>query len=170
MCKAVEQGRRQLGIAKHRGPFAEAEVGGDDDAGAFVELAEQVEEQGPARGAERQVSQLVEDHQVEAGKAFGDLPGLALGLFLFQRIYQLDGREEASLSAVMFDGLNAEGGCDVGLSGSWPPDQHDVLRPVDDRASESPSVRDRWRGPRCKVLTVASLTSLAAKSKPARSL
>jgi hypothetical protein len=132
--EAVEQGGGHLGIAEDRGPFAEAEVGGDDDAGALVELAEQMEEQRPARGAERQVAQLVEDHEVEAGQAFGDLPGLALGLFLFEGVDQFDGREEADLAAVMLDGLDAEGGRDMGLAGAGPADQHDVLGPVDELA------------------------------------
>ena len=34
-----------FGITEHRGPFAEAEVGGDHDAGAFVQFAEQMEQQ-----------------------------------------------------------------------------------------------------------------------------
>ena len=34
-----------LGIAEHLGPFAEAEIGGDDDAGTLVKLAQQVEQQ-----------------------------------------------------------------------------------------------------------------------------
>jgi hypothetical protein len=33
-----------------------------------------VEEQRAARGAERQVAQFVQDHEVELGKAFGKLP------------------------------------------------------------------------------------------------
>lgn len=78
MGKAVEQGCGHLGIAKDCGPFAEAEVGGDNDAGALVKLAHQVEQQRPAGGTERQVSQLVQDHEVELGQAFRDLPGLAL--------------------------------------------------------------------------------------------
>ena len=45
MGEAVEQGSGHFRVAEHRGPFAEAEVGGDDDAGAFVKLAQQVEEQ-----------------------------------------------------------------------------------------------------------------------------
>jgi len=36
--EAVEQSCGHLGVSKDGGPFAEAEVGGDDDAGAFVEL------------------------------------------------------------------------------------------------------------------------------------
>jgi hypothetical protein len=43
--KAVEQSGGHLGVAEHAGPLAEAEIGGDDDAGALVELGEQVEEQ-----------------------------------------------------------------------------------------------------------------------------
>ncbi len=99
--EAVEQGRGHLGVTKDGGPFTEAQVGGDDDAGAFVKFAEQMEQQGPARGAERQVSQFVQDHEVELGQAFGDLSGLALGLFLFEGVDQFDGREEADLSAVI---------------------------------------------------------------------
>jgi catechol 2,3-dioxygenase-like lactoylglutathione lyase family enzyme len=40
----VEQGRGHLGVTEDAGPFGEAEVGGDDDAGLLVELGEQVEE------------------------------------------------------------------------------------------------------------------------------
>src|ERR1700722_15461637 len=58
MGETVEQRRRHFRIAKHGSPFAEAQVGCDDDAGALVELAEQVEEQGPAGSAERQVAKL----------------------------------------------------------------------------------------------------------------
>ena len=41
--QAVEQSRSHLCITKDRGPFAEAEVCGYDDAGALVKLAEQME-------------------------------------------------------------------------------------------------------------------------------
>ena len=43
--EAIEQSGGHLGIAEHFGPFAEAEIGSDDDAGVFIELAEQVEQQ-----------------------------------------------------------------------------------------------------------------------------
>jgi hypothetical protein len=43
--EAVEQGRCHLGVAEDGGPFAEAEVGGDDDAGSFVKFTQEVEEQ-----------------------------------------------------------------------------------------------------------------------------
>ena len=45
MGEAVEERGGHLGIAEDGSPFAEAEVGGDHDAGAFVQFAEQMEQQ-----------------------------------------------------------------------------------------------------------------------------
>jgi hypothetical protein len=42
MGEAIEQCRGHLCIAKDGWPFAEGEVGGDDDRGALVEAADQV--------------------------------------------------------------------------------------------------------------------------------
>ena len=69
----VGQGGRHLGVGEDPGPFGEAEIGGDGDAGPFVELAEQLEQQGAARGTERQIAKLVEDDEVAAQQALGDL-------------------------------------------------------------------------------------------------
>ncbi len=63
-----------------------------------------------------------------AEQPLGDLAGLALGLFLLQRIDELDGGEEPDLLAVMLDGLNAEGGGEMGLAGAGAADQDDVVR------------------------------------------
>ena len=43
--ETVEERGRHLGVAEDGGPFAEAQVRGNDDAGAFVKLAEEMEEQ-----------------------------------------------------------------------------------------------------------------------------
>ena len=53
--EAVEECRGHLGIAEYAGPFTEAEVGGDDHTGLFVEPGEQMEQECSARGAEGQV-------------------------------------------------------------------------------------------------------------------
>ena len=45
MGQTIEQSGRHLGVAENGCPLAEAEVGGDHDAGPLVELAQQVEEQ-----------------------------------------------------------------------------------------------------------------------------
>ena len=48
MREAVEKRGRHLGVTEDGRPFAEAEIGGDDDAGALVELAEEMEQQSAA--------------------------------------------------------------------------------------------------------------------------
>jgi hypothetical protein len=51
--KAVEQRGCHLGVAEHAGPFTEGEIGGDDDGGAFVEPADEVEQELTAGLSER---------------------------------------------------------------------------------------------------------------------
>ena len=45
MGQPVEQRGRHLGVAEHAWPFAEGQVGGDDDGSALVEPADQMKEQ-----------------------------------------------------------------------------------------------------------------------------
>src|SRR5271154_4223803 len=106
--KTIEQRGRHLRVAEHGGPLAEAEVRRDDDAGALVELAQQMEEQGPAGGAERQVAKLVEDDEIGVDEPRRDLAGFALKLLLFESVDEFDGGEEPYALAVMLDGLDAD--------------------------------------------------------------
>ena len=41
----IQQSCSHLGITEHTSPLAEAEIGGDDDAGLLVKLGEQMEQQ-----------------------------------------------------------------------------------------------------------------------------
>ena len=43
MGETIEKCGGHFRVAKDAGPFAEAQVGGDDDAGALIELAQEVE-------------------------------------------------------------------------------------------------------------------------------
>src|SRR5260370_39838509 len=83
-------------------------MGRDDDAGQLIDLAQQMEEQRSAGGAERQVAQFVQDDEVGVGKPSRNLPGPPLKLFLFEGVDEFDGGEEPDALAVMFDGLNAD--------------------------------------------------------------
>jgi len=123
--EAVDRRRRHFRVAEDSGPFAEVEVRRDDDAGAFVELAQQVERQRAAGGAERagrlfrnrrEVAKLVEDDEVGVGEASGDLPGFSLVFFLFKGVDEFDGREEPDALAVMLDGLDADRGGQMRLA------------------------------------------------------
>jgi hypothetical protein len=75
-----------------------------------------MEEQGPARGAERQVSEFVEDDEIGVGEPGGDLSWLALKLLLFESVDEFDGGKEPYALAVMLDGLDADRGGEMRLA------------------------------------------------------
>ena len=83
-------------VAENGRPLAEGEIGRDDDRGALVEAADQVEQQLAPRLRERQIAQLVEDDEVEAGEMVGK-PTLSAGsTFRFEAIDEIDGVEETA--------------------------------------------------------------------------
>lgn len=88
-CNAVEQRRGHLGIAEDGRPLAEREVRGDDDAGALIKLADEVEQQLPSRACERQISKLVEHDQAEPRQLRRQGPALADPGLLFEACHQL---------------------------------------------------------------------------------
>ena len=88
--EAVEQRGGHLGITENGRPFTEGEIGRDDDRGTLVETADQVEQQLAARLRERQITQLVEDDEVEAREMVGK-PTLSAGSALgFKAIDEID--------------------------------------------------------------------------------
>lgn len=85
---AVEQAGGHLGIAEHGKPLAEGEVARDDDGGAFVKLADQVEQQLATRARERQISKLIEHRQAEPRELSRQCPALADPGLLFEACHQ----------------------------------------------------------------------------------
>ena len=67
----IEQRRRHLGIDEDVRPFAESQVGRHHDRGALVEAADQMEQQLAAGLREGQITEFVEDDEVEAGETIG---------------------------------------------------------------------------------------------------
>ena len=135
MGEAVEQRGRHLGIAEYGGPLSEAQIRRDDDARALVELAEQMEEQCAARGAERQVAELVENDEIGIGKPPSNLSRFSLKLLLFEGVDEFDRREEPDALAVMFDGLDADGRSDVRLARAGAANKDDVMRVLQELAT-----------------------------------
>ena len=74
--EAIEQCGGHLGVAEDIRPFAEGEIGGVDYRGAFVEPADEMEQELAAGLGEGQVAELVEDDEVHAGEVIGE-PALA---------------------------------------------------------------------------------------------
>jgi len=79
--EAVQQGGGHLGVAEDLHPFAEVEVGGDDERSFFIELAGQVEQQRPAGAGEREVAQFVEDDGVDLDQLLGEVAGASPAAF-----------------------------------------------------------------------------------------
>ena len=96
VCQSVEECRRHLRIAEHRRPFAEGKVRGDDDRGALVEPADQVEQERTTGLRERQIAEFIEDDEVEASEVIRCPPLLAVTCFRFQPIDEINDIEEAA--------------------------------------------------------------------------
>ena len=94
---AIQKRGCHFGIAEDRDPLSELQIGGHDDAGLLVKLADQMEQQCAAGLGERNVAQLVDDDAVQGRELPDDLPGIAPGLFPDQGVDQIDGVEEARL-------------------------------------------------------------------------
>ncbi len=116
-----------------------------------------MEEQGPAGSAERQVAKLVEDDEIGVREPSGDLAGLALVLFLFEGVDEIDGGEEPDALAMMLDGLDADRRSEMRLACARIADQDDIVGVLQELAAVK--------------LANQRLVDLAcqAKSKPARS-
>ena len=89
-----------------------------------------MEEQGPARRAERQVAQLVENQQVNVRQAVVQPPCLAGCLLLFQHIDEIDHRIEAHPLALFADSGHAQGGRQMRLASTGAANQHHGVRCV----------------------------------------
>src|SRR5271168_2883224 len=94
--EAVEQRGGHLGITKNGRPFAEGEIGRDDDRGALVEAADQVEQQLAAGLGKWQIAQFVEDDEVETGEIIGKPTLSARSALGFEAIDEIDGVEETT--------------------------------------------------------------------------
>jgi hypothetical protein len=75
-----------------------------------------MKEQRAAGGAERQITEFVEDHEVASYQPVRDLARSARSFLLLQRINQIDRAEEPNFLAMVFNRLNAKGCPYVSLS------------------------------------------------------
>ena len=104
MGDAVEQCGGHLEIAKDLPPFAEGEIGGDDQAGLLVEAADEVEEQSAAGFGKRQVTEFINDHGIHLSQMPCHGPGTVLCLLPFQAIDQIDSVVKADAFTLMNGG------------------------------------------------------------------
>jgi hypothetical protein len=100
MGEAVEECGGHLGVAEDVGPFAEGEVGGDDDGCAFVEFADQMEQELATGLSEGEIAQLVQDDEVEAVQVIGQTALFAAAGLGLKTIDQIDDIVEPPACAV----------------------------------------------------------------------
>src|SRR5215813_767742 len=99
MGQPIEQCGRHLCIAEYARPVAEREIGSDNDGGAFVKPADQMEEQLAASLSERQIAEFVEHDKIETGQIIGE-PSLPVGTsFALQPIDEIDDSVKAASCA-----------------------------------------------------------------------
>ena len=94
--QAIQHGGGHLGVAEDLRPIGEGEIGGDQQGGVFVELADQVEQQLAAGLAERQVAQLVDDDEIVAQQLLGQAATATGRLLLLELVDEINEIEEAS--------------------------------------------------------------------------
>ncbi len=133
MGEPVEQRGGHFGVTEHGRPLAEGQVGGDQDRGLFVKLADEMEEQLAAGLGKWQIAKLIEDGEVEAAELIGDTslaPDSGLG---FEAVDEIDDIvEAATLSGA--HAVAADGNRQMGITGSGSADEDGVALLGDEAA------------------------------------
>jgi len=110
----VDDGGDQAWVGEHAAPFAEGQVGGDRDGGAFFAFGDDLEEQFGAAGVDLDVAEFVEAEQVEAAVAADDAGEDAFVGGFDEFVDELCGGDVAD-AAALFAGSEAKPDEEVGL-------------------------------------------------------
>jgi hypothetical protein len=132
--KPIEQRSGHFSVPEDARPSTEGEVRGDDDRGALVEPADEVEQQLAAGLGEGQIAEFVEDDEVHAGSMIGEptLPAITgLGL---EPVDEIDHVVESAAGAAA-DAASGNGDGEMGLAGAGPADQHGIALLCDEAAA-----------------------------------
>jgi len=124
---AIKQGRRHLGVTEYRHPFAELEIGRDDDTGGFIQFADQMKQQRPAGFWKWNIAKLVDDDAIQRCQLLDDLSGISLSLLRDQGIDQIDGVIEPNPLALI-DQVGSQGDRDMRFAGAGAANKNDVVR------------------------------------------
>jgi len=120
MGQAVEQCGGHLGVAEHAGPFAESKIGGDDDGGAFVEPANEMEEKLATGLGKGQISEFVQDDEVHPGQMLSKPALTSVAGLNLEAVDEVDDIIEAAAGTGSAAG-SRDGDGQMGLAGAVPP-------------------------------------------------
>ena len=123
-------------------------VARNQQRGVFVKLADQVEQQLPARLAERQIAEFVDDDEIVAQELLDETPTAAGGLFLFELVDQVG---EVIEAATGLDANDRQGDRDaqMRLARAGAADKNRVapaIKEVAGRKLTHPALIDRGAG------------------------
>ena len=99
MGDSIEQRRGHLGVAEDLNPFAKVEVCRDDQAGLFIQLAHEMEQERSAGFREGHVTQLIQNHDINLREPSCHLAWVISGLLLDQQIHQVNDVKESNALA-----------------------------------------------------------------------
>jgi len=125
MGQPIEQCGRHLCIAEYTRPVAEREIGSDNNGGALVEPADQMEEQLAASLSERQIAEFVEDDEVEPGQIIGEPSLPASAGFALHSIDEIDDGVKAAARTTA-DARSRDGDRQMRFAGAGSADQYDI--------------------------------------------
>src|SRR5947209_568034 len=100
MRQAIQQSCRHPLSLKNLRPVAERQITCDQKASPFVAIGKDLEEQLGTSPAERQITQLVADQQLELVQLSEEAVELVLFLCVFQALHQCRCREEADATSL----------------------------------------------------------------------
>ena len=128
--EAVEQSSGEPFGSKHLDPVLKGQIGGDDDAGAFVSAADDIEEQFGTGLGERDVAEFVEDEQIESFELLHEALQF-VAVALLEHMGHQGGYPEEAHPPALGAGGETQGGGQVGLTGTGVTEKEHVFALID---------------------------------------
>jgi len=126
VAKAAEQGLDEVGITEEAGPLGIVEVRGDDGWVPLIAFLKELEEDVALLRTQIQISELVDDDEVEPRQIPNELSSRAISQGRIHFVEQVLGLDEESAVAVL-QGFEQQAGGDSGLAYAGLADEDDIL-------------------------------------------
>ena len=125
MCNSVEQRCCHLAVSEYLRPFTESQVRCYEQRGPLIELGYQVKEQLPSALGKRQVTQFVQDNDIEPSQVLRKPSAPSADLLLFQLVNQVD-NVEVSAALTLLNQVPSKCDRQMGFAGASAADQQDI--------------------------------------------
>ena len=130
MGEAIQESAGEPFGAQHLDPVLERQIGCDDEAGALVSAADDIEEQFGTGLGEWDVAEFVEDEQIEPFELLDEALQVVI-VTLFEHMGNQGGNPEKADSPALGAGGKAQGGGQVRLTGAGVTEKEHVFVLID---------------------------------------